>query len=375
MQITILDTTLRDGEQSPGVALRPADKPEIAKSLDRMGVNVIEAGFAITSPGEREGMRLVAKAGLRAEICGLARAEKNDIDETLETGIKCVHIFLATSDIHLRDKLRMTQGEVLQKAESAVAYAKSMGMKVEFSAEDATSTDIGFLKEVYRTAAKAGADRIDIPDTLGRATPKHMARLIGEMRSAVDLPISVHCHNDFGLAVANSIAAVEAGAQCVHVTVNGVGERAGNAALEEVVGILNHLKLDGEYSTSVDLKGIYETSQLVSRLYGMPVQPNKAIVGANAFSHESGIHTHGIVNNPSTYQFVGPENFGRETKIVNGKHSGVHGVEATLRKYGISAPREELMAILNMIKIAGDDGRSVGDAEVVAMAMKVENGR
>ncbi len=372
MQITIFDTTLRDGAQSPGVALRTADMVEVARSVDGLGVNVIEAGFAVTSPGEREGMKMIANAGLKAEICGLARADKGDIDAVRETGIKYVHLFIGTSETHLRDKLRMTQGEALQKAEGAVGYAKSMGMKVEFSAEDATDTEMGFLKEVYRAVARAGADRINIPDTLGRATPRQMARTIREMMSVVDLPISAHCHDDFGLAVANSIAAIEAGAQCVHVTINGVGERAGNAALEEVVGIIKHLSLDGEYSTSVDLKGVYETSRLVSSLFGMPVQPNKAIVGGNAFAHESGIHTHGILRNPKTYQYVSPDNFGRTTTIVNGKHSGVHGVQATLAKYGIEAPRENLLEIVEMIKRAGDEGKQVSDADVVAMARRVE---
>ena len=374
MQIRIFDTTLRDGEQSPGVALRPENKLEIARRLDMLRVDVIEAGFAITSPGEREGMRLVANAGLKAEVCGLARAENSDIDAVMETGVRYAHIFLATSDIHLKDKLRMTQGEALQKAEGAVKYAKSIGMKVEFSAEDATRTGIGFLKEVYKAVARAGADRIDIPDTVGCMSPKRMAWMTKEVMSVVDLPVSVHCHNDLGLAVANSLSAIEAGAQCVHVTVNGVGERAGNAALEEVVAILNNLKLDGEYGTCVDLKHVYDASQLVSRLFGMTVQPNKAIVGANAFSHESGIHTHGVINNPMTYESMDPRSFGRETVIVNGKHAGIHGIKATLERYGVKLQKEELIRVLERVKDAGDDGRSVCDEELLAMAREVENG-
>jgi 2-isopropylmalate synthase len=375
MRIRVFDTTLRDGEQSPGVALRPESKLEIAMLLDKLGVDVIEAGFPITSAGEMEGARLIASAGMKAEVCGLARAEKKDIDAVIDTGIRYVHIFIATSDIHLKDKLRITRKEALDKAVSAVAYAKSMGMRVEFSAEDATRTDIEFLKEVYRAVERAGADRINIPDTVGCASPEFMAHMTREIVSAVSLPVSVHCHDDLGLAVANSIAAIEAGAQCVHATVNGVGERAGNAALEEVAAAISYLKLGKEYYTNVDLRYAYEASLLVSKLFGMAVQSNKAIVGANAFTHESGVHTHGILTNRETYEFMDPASFGRETRIVSGKHAGMHGISAILERHDMNLSKEELVQVLDRVKRAGDDGKSVCDDDLLAMAKEVSVGR
>jgi 2-isopropylmalate synthase len=233
-RIRIFDTTLRDGEQSPGVALLPGAKLEIARQLDRLGVDSIEAGFPVSSPGELEGVRLVAGAGLRARVYGLARAKREDIDAVEAAGVKSAHVFIATSDLHLSAKLRITRDEALRRAEESVRYAKSKGMEVEFSAEDATRTDPDFLKRVYRAVEAAGADSVDIPDTVGYATPKYMAVITRQVVEAISIPVSVHCHNDLGLAVANSIAAVEAGASCVHATVNGVGERSGNAARREV---------------------------------------------------------------------------------------------------------------------------------------------
>jgi len=234
MKVRIFDTTLRDGEQTPGVALTPEQKLNIAKKLDELGVDAIEAGFPIISEGEMAGIRMIASANLRAEICGLARTDKKDIDAAVAVGLKYIHTFIATSDIHLKYKLKLTREEVLQKAIESVEYGKSRGLQVEFSAEDATRTDREFLRKVFKEVASAGADRIDIPDTVGYSTPGYMAEITKDAIEASKLPISVHCHNDFGLAVANAISGIQAGAQCAHVTINGIGERAGNASLEEL---------------------------------------------------------------------------------------------------------------------------------------------
>ncbi|MEM4297228.1 MAG: 2-isopropylmalate synthase, partial [Nitrososphaerota archaeon] len=296
--VKIFDTTLRDGEQTPGVSLTPEEKLEIARQLDRLGVDIIEAGFPVVSKGEAEAVKLIAKAGLNAVICSLARVEKADIDVALSCDVQEIHTFIATSDIHLNYKLKLSREDALRKAVEGVEYAKCHGVRVEFSAEDATRSDVEFLKRVFKEVCDAGADRIDIPDTVGVCTPERMMKLVREVRSVCNVPISVHCHNDFGLAVANSLAAVEAGASEVHVTVNGLGERAGNAALEEVVMGLHQLY--GK-RTNIKTQLIYETSLLVSKLTGIRVQPNKAIVGDNAFGHESGIHTHGVLSLPLTY--------------------------------------------------------------------------
>ena len=241
MKVRIFDTTLRDGEQTPGIALTPEQKLNIAKKLDELGVDAIEAGFPIISEGEMAGIKMIASANLRAEICGLARTDKKDIDAAVTVGLKYIHTFIATSDIHLKYKLKLTREEALQKAIEAVEYGKSRGLQVEFSAEDATRTDREFLRKVFKEVANAGANRIDIPDTVGYSTPGYMAEITRDAIEASKLPISVHCHNDFGLAVANAISGIQAGAQCAHVTINGIGERAGNASLEEFVMALQCL--------------------------------------------------------------------------------------------------------------------------------------
>ena len=235
MKVRIFDTTLRDGEQTPGVALAPEQKLLIAKKLDALGVDAIEAGFPIISDGERQAVKLIAHANLNAEICGLARTSKKDIDAIIDSDLKYVHTFIATSDIHLQYKLKLTREQALEKAIESVEYAKSHGLQVEFSAEDATRTDREFLKKVYAAVAKAKADRVNIPDTVGYSTPQYFAEITKDTVQVTKLPVSVHCHNDFGLAVANSISGLQAGAECAHVTINGLGERAGNASLEELV--------------------------------------------------------------------------------------------------------------------------------------------
>ena len=366
--VRIFDTTLRDGEQTPGVSLLPEEKLAVARQLDELGVDTIEAGFPITSPGEQAGIKLIAKEGLRAEICGLARAVKGDIDLALDCDVRCVHTFIATSDIHLKYKLKMTREQVIQRAVESVEYAKSHGVVVEFSAEDSTRTDVEYLKQVFKATVDAGADRINIPDTVGAMIPQQMYKIVNEVSKVISKPISVHCHNDFGLAVANSLAGIEAGASQAHVTINGLGERAGNASLEELVTIL-HL-LYGK-KTNIAPKFIYETSQLVSRLTGVIIQPNKAIVGENAFAHESGIHTHGVVAKPLTYEVIKPEYVGRRRKLVAGKHAGAHGIKAELEDMGIHLTEEQLREVVNRVKELGDKGKMVTDADLLGIAEAV----
>lgn len=371
MKIRFFDTTLRDGEQTPGVSLSPSQKVSIAKKLDELGVDVIEAGFPVISTGEAKAVRLISDEGLDCEVCGLARANKKDIDAVSDANLSYVHTFIATSDIHLKHKLRMTREEVLTKAIEAVTYAKSRGLRVEFSAEDATRTDRGFLNRVFSEVATAGADRIDIPDTVGYSTPAYMADITADAVQSSGLPVSVHCHNDFGLAVANSLAGIQAGAICAHVTINGIGERAGNASLEELSMALKYLQHDVPYETGINSEMIYETSRFVSSVVGITVQPNKAIVGDNAFGHESGIHTHGILNNPLTYEPIGPELVGRRRWLRVGKHAGLHGTNAVLAEYGIHPTDEQSHTILSKVKDMGDMGKLVTEVELISIANDV----
>jgi len=371
MKVRIFDTTLRDGEQSPGVALSPENKLNIAKKLDELGVDAIETGFPVISEGEQKAIKMITQANLSAELCGLARTNQQDIDAVVDCGLKYVHTFIATSDIHLQYKLHLSQDQVLEKAIESVEYAKSRGLQVEFSAEDATRTDRDFLKKIFTAVTKAGADRIDIPDTVGYSTPQYIAEITKDAIEATKLPISVHCHNDFGLAVANAISGIQAGAQCAHVTINGIGERAGNASLEELVMALQCLKFDQSWETNIKTELLYETSKYVSKLAGMPVQPNKAIIGENAFGHESGIHTHGVLSNPLTYEPISPEIVGRNRWFQVGKHAGAHGISAMLEEYGIQPDKDQLKQILTKVKLIGDTGKHVTDVELVSIANEV----
>jgi isopropylmalate/citramalate/homocitrate synthase-like protein len=363
--VKIFDTTLRDGEQTPGVALTPNDKLQIARQLDRLNVDVIEAGFPSVSTGEKEAVRLIAKDKLNAEVCALARTLREDLDAALACDVDSIHTFIATSDIHIKHKLRLTCGEVLKRAIEAVEYVKEHGLTVEFSAEDATRTDVKFLKRVFKAVVEAGADRINIPDTVGIMTPKRMSRLVGEIAKVVKVPISVHCHNDLGMATANSLAGVEAGASQVHVTVNGLGERAGNAPLEEVAVALHSIYK--EFKTRINMKLIYETSRLVSQLTGVQVQPNKAIVGENAFTHESGVHAHGVIRMPLTYEPISPELVGRKTMIVAGKHAGIHGVKEKILELGFNPTNEQMKEIIRQIKEFGDRGKQVTTTDLISI--------
>jgi len=371
MKVRIFDTTLRDGEQSPGVALSPENKLNTAKKLDELGVDAIETGFPIISDGEQTAVKMITQANLSAELCGLARTNQRDIDAVVDCGLKYVHTFIATSDIHLQYKLHLSQDQALEKAVESVEYAKSRGLQVEFSAEDATRTDRGFLKKIFTAVTKAGADRIDIPDTVGYSTPQYIAEITRDAIEATKLPISMHCHNDFGLAVANAISGIQAGAQCAHVTINGIGERAGNASLEELVMALQCLRFDQSWETNIKTKLLYETSKYVSKLAGMPVQPNKAIIGENAFGHESGIHTHGVLNNPLTYEPISPEIVGRNRWLQVGKHAGAHGISAMLEEYGVQPDKDQLKQILEKVKSIGDQGNHVTDVELLSISNEV----
>ncbi|MEM3479082.1 MAG: 2-isopropylmalate synthase [Candidatus Bathyarchaeia archaeon] len=368
-KIKILDTTLRDGEQTPGVSLTPDKKVLIAKKLDELGVDVIEAGFAAASEGEAEAIKLIAKENLRSEICSFARGVKGDIDAALKSDVDSIFLVIPASDTHIKHKLRKTREEVLKIIEKCVGYAKAHGLTVEFGPEDATRSDINFLKEAIRVAVASGADRVTPPDTVGVLTPEKSYALFMDLKKAFpNVVFGVHCHDDFGLAVANTLAALRAGAEEAHVTVNGLGERAGNAALEEVVVALN---LHYGVNTSIRTDLLYDVSMLVSRLTGVIVQPNKAIVGENAFTHESGIHTHAILAEPSTYEAIPPDLVGRRRRLVAGKHAGSHGVRAALMEMGLHPTEEQLKEIFRRVKEVGDKGKRVTDADLKAIAEAV----
>ncbi|MCS6784385.1 MAG: 2-isopropylmalate synthase [Candidatus Caldarchaeum sp.] len=367
-RVVVFDTTLRDGEQTAGAALKPDDKVRLAEALADLGVDVVEAGFPPVSAGESSAIKEITAMGLGSKICVLSRCEKSDIDSAAKVNPDWIHVFIATSDIHLQHKLKLSRDQALEKAVSAVEYAKSFGFTVHFSAEDATRTELPFLLKVFKAVEEAGADSIDIPDTVGTAVPPAMKKITAEVVKAVKIPVAVHCHDDFGLAVANSLAGVEAGAEIVHATVNGIGERAGNASLEEIVASLRFLY---GVDTSIRLEKIYRVSRLVEKLMGIVVPKNKAIVGDNAFAHESGIHVHGILGNPTTYEPVMPEVFGRRRRIVFGKHSGIHGLEAFLREYGFTVDRDKVSQILWRIKDYADAGGKVSEETVLSFAQDV----
>ncbi|MFP3191761.1 MAG: 2-isopropylmalate synthase [Thermoproteus sp.] len=364
-RVRFFDTTLRDGEQMPGVSLTVHEKVEIGLALDDLGVDYIEAGFAAVSPEEAEAVRRIARDASRAVVASLARANKADVDAAVDADVDMVHVFIATSDLHMRYKLRMDRGEVLRRIAESVEYAKSRGVKVLFSAEDATRSDLSFLAEAFKTAIEAGADEINVPDTVGVMTPGRMRHLVEYLKARLPpVPMHVHCHDDFGMAVANTIAAIEAGADVAQVTVNGFGERGGNAALEEVAAAARFLL---GMEVGLRLERLYETSRLVARLFGIQLQPNKAVVGDNAFSHESGIHVHGVLNNPFTYEPMTPEAVGNRRRIVLGKHSGRHSVEWALKQMGIEPEPRLVDYLVSRIKDYAMRKRPVDEAALRRM--------
>jgi D-citramalate synthase len=368
-KIRVFDTTLRDGEQTPGVSLTPESKLRIAKRLDELGVDVIEAGFAAVSEGEFEAVKLIAEAGLRAEICSAARGTRGDVDAVAKSGADSIHLIVPVSDLHIEFKLRKTRAQVLKITRDMVKHAKDCGLIVELSAEDATRADVDYLKKVFATGIEAGADRVVACDTVGVLTPERSFELFADLRKSLSVPvISVHCHNDFGMAVANTIAALRGGANQFHATINGLGERAGNASLEEIVVSLVALY---KFKLGVKTELLYSTSQLVSRLTGIVLQPNKAIVGENAFTHESGIHTQGMLAHPSTYEPIKPELVGGTRRLAPGKHAGSAGLKAALAEMGLAPNDDQLKEIFLRVKSVGDKGKTVTDADLLAIAESV----
>ncbi|MCX5715836.1 MAG: 2-isopropylmalate synthase [Candidatus Omnitrophica bacterium] len=375
-KIIIFDTTLRDGEQSPGASLTPQGKLEIAHQLASLGVDVIEAGFPISSPGDFESVKAVAKNVKGPIICGLARCMKKDI-EAAGNSLKPakrgrIHVFLATSKIHMQYKLKKPEDEIVQLAIEGVKYASRFTDDIEFSPEDASRSEREFLYRVIEEVIKAGATTINVPDTVGYAIPDEYGDLIKCIRNNVPnmnkAVISVHCHNDLGLAVANSIAAIQNGAGQVECTINGIGERAGNAALEEIVMAISVRRDLLNFQTGIKTKEIYKTSRLVSTLTGVPVQPNKAIVGHNAFAHESGIHQDGVLKKSLTYEIMAPQDVGFSgTKLVMGKHSGRHAFSERLKALGYTLKDEELNKAFEEFKVLADKKKEVFDEDLATI--------
>ena len=375
-KVVIFDTTLRDGEQSPGCSMNRDEKIRMARQLERMRVEVIEAGFPIASTGDFEGVRAIAGTVRGSTIAGLARATKADIDcawnAVREAERPRIHTFIATSDIHLAHKLRKTRDQVLEDAVVAVRYARSLCDDVEFSCEDASRTDIEFLSKIVEAAIHAGATVINLPDTVGYAIPEEYGAMFRAIRERVPnigrAVLSAHCHNDLGLAVANSLSAVENGARQVECTVNGIGERAGNAALEEIVMAINTRRERLGVATGVDTEEIFRSSRLLSSLTGMRVQRNKAIVGANAFAHEAGIHQDGVLKSAITYEIMTPQSVGiKHTTLVLGKHSGRHALKKRYEELGYEMSPEELQRVYKDFCIVADQKKEVYDEELIAI--------
>ena len=373
--VKIFDTTLRDGEQSPGATLTTEEKLQVAEQLVRLHVDIIEAGFPAASPGDLAAVKEIAGRVRNVAVAGLARANRGDIDAAWEAvhvaEQPVIHVFLATSDIHLQHKLHLSREEALQHVQSMVAYARSLCPTVEFSAEDATRSDKDYLCSVIETAIKAGATTLNVPDTVGYTFPHEYEALFRNLRERVpgieNVTMSAHCHNDLGMATANTLAAIKGGARQVEVTVNGLGERAGNTALEEVVMTLRtRPDVFGNIDTNVNAQELLASSQLVSRLTGIPVQPNKAIVGQNAFAHEAGIHQDGMLKNRMTYEIMTPQSVGwSDTNLVLGKHSGRHGLDARLRKLGYKLEANDLKAAYSRFIALADQKKHISDADLL----------
>lgn len=356
--ITVYDTTLRDGEQTPGVCLRTPEKLKIARKLDELRLHQIEAGFPVVSREEKRSVTAIAGENLDAQILALCRTKKEDIDTALDCNVDGIITFLGTSALHLKHKLKVSQEDALNICMNSIEYAKEHGLFVAFSAEDATRTDLDFLKNIYRRAQSYGADRVHIADTVGAISPQGMGYLVGELKKEIDIEIALHCHNDFGMALSNSIAGLLAGASAVSTTVNGIGERAGNTSLEELVmTLLLIYGIDLDFNISV----FYELSQIVEELTNMKVPDNKPIVGKNVFRHESGIHVDAVIEEPLTYEPFLPELIGHQRRIVLGKHSGCRAVKAKLDECGIDVTRDELCKIVEIVKEKREKGKYIND--------------
>jgi len=382
-RITIFDTTLRDGEQSPGCSMNVQEKVRLAQQLDRLGVDVIEAGFPIASDGDFEAVQKIASSIRRPVIAGLARACKPDIDRAWQAlqgaAHPRIHVFLATSDIHLKYKLRITRERCLEQAREAVGYAKSLCADIQFSPEDATRTDVPFLCQVVEAVIAAGATTANIPDTVGYSTPEEYAQLIRTLRETVagieNVTISTHCHNDLGLAVANSLAGVLGGARQVECTINGIGERAGNASLEEAVMAMRVRPDRYPYETGIAAGQLYPSSQMLAEITQVPVQPNKAIIGRNAFAHEAGIHQDGVLKNPLTYEIMTPQSVGvPDSRLVLGKHSGRHALGLRCEQLGHKFERRELDEVYRRFVVLADRIKRVQDSHLLELIHDMTHG-
>jgi 2-isopropylmalate synthase len=378
--IRIFDTTLRDGEQAPGFSMSAPEKILVARQLESLGVDIIESGFPIASRGDLEGVRAVTREIRNCTVAALARVKRDDIDVALD-GLKGathprLHMVLATSDLHLRYKLRMTRGEALEAISTNVRYARELCAEVEFSAEDASRSDMGYLCEAVGTAVKAGATIINLPDTVGYALPDEyeamFRRIIDFLDGAPGIILSAHCHNDLGMGVANSLAAIRGGARQLELTINGIGERAGNAALEEVAVALRVRQATLGVTTNLRLDKLHATSQLLTEITGVPVAPNKAVVGSNAFAHEAGIHQDGILKNPLTYEIISPEAVGvPKRQLVLGKHSGRNALRTALVEIGYTPTPEELDECYKRVSALADESKNVQARDLVAIVRHV----
>jgi 2-isopropylmalate synthase len=382
--VRIFDTTLRDGEQSPGFSMNTGEKLRLARQLENLGVDVIEAGFPIASKGDFEAVRAVAGEVRNSTVAGLARARRPDIEAALGAlggAVRPrVHVVLATSDLHLQHKLRISRAEALEAIGTMVEFARSRCPEVEFSAEDASRSDPAFLAQAFSTAADAGATILNAPDTVGYTTPEEYGDLFRALRARLGdrpgLVWSAHCHNDLGLAVANSLAAVAAGARQVECTINGIGERAGNAALEEIAVALAVRPDRYAATTRLRLNELYAVSRLLSEITRVPVPPNKAVVGANAFAHEAGIHQDGILKNPLTYQVISPESVGvPKHRLVIGKHSGRNALRSRLGDLGVVLAEDEVGRCYRLVMELADTKKDVNDADLLRLARDAQSGR
>jgi len=380
MRIKIFDTTLRDGEQSPGASMSVEEKVEVAIALDNLGVDIIEAGFPVSSPVQMEGVKSVSRVVKNAAVAALARCVKKDIDAAVEAlkdaKRSVIHVFIATSPIHRQYKLRMNKEQILERVREFVSYAKKFSDLVEFSAEDASRTELPFLVEVVRTALKAGATTINIPDTVGYAIPDEFGEMIKKLRENIpeldDADLSVHCHNDLGLALANSISAIKNGATQVEVTLNGIGERAGNCALEELVMAIRVRRDLLNFETNVNPKLIYPTSKLLTHITGIIPAKNKPIVGDNVFLHESGIHQDGVLKMRETYEIMKPEDIGRSSEtLVMGRHSGRHALKRKLESYGVFLEDEQFDKVFEKFTELADKKREVYDDDILSIVSEI----
>jgi 2-isopropylmalate synthase len=378
--VRIFDTTLRDGEQSPGFSMKTDEKIRMARQLAKLGVDTIEAGFPISSRGDLEAVQAVAREVRDVPIAALARAKKLDIDAAVEAlkpaAASRLHVFLATSDLHLQVKLNMTREQALEAIGSMIRYGRQQVAEVEFSAEDAGRTDIDYLCQVCKTAVDAGATILNLPDTVGYAVPEEYGEMFRRVREflgdAQGVTLSAHCHDDLGLAVANSLAAIRAGVRQIECTINGIGERAGNASLEEIAVALAVRKESFGVTTNIKLEHLFPASRMLTEITGAQVAPNKAVVGANAFAHEAGIHQDGIIKNPSTYEIISPETVGVPSRsLVMGKHSGRNALRVSLRDLGFEATDAELAEIYRRVTALADESKSVRPRDILGIAHEV----